>query len=84
MNSNERFILSGVFGLGYFLCAILNNESSEVQQPSVGNTAVITTPINTDSFLTIDDLNSIYSCVDTKISNQNNDVKFPCVKVRGD
>lgn len=77
MNSNEIFILIGVFGLGYFLGnGALDNKDPQVE--------VKIEQIDTSSFLTVQDLKSIYACVDTKIHNQNNKAKFPCVSVRGD
>ena len=81
MNSNQVCILIGVFGLGFFLG---NGVLSKKQPPLVIDPIVIQKPINKDNFFTVDDLSSIYACVDTKISNQKNKVKFPCVKVRGD
>lgn len=74
MNSNEIFILIGVFGLGFFLGSgvVDKKETVKVEQ------------IVTDEFLTTDDLTAIYACVDQKIKNQNSEIKFPCVSVRGD
>ena len=34
--------------------------------------------------LTIDDINAIYACVDTKIKNASNKSNFPCIAIRGD
>lgn len=34
--------------------------------------------------LTVNDLDAIYSCVDTKIKNQHSEINFPCTSVRGD
>jgi len=81
VNSNEAFILIGIFGLGFFLG---NGVLDKKPTPLVIDHIVIQKPINTDDFLTVDDLKNIYACVDTKIINQNNKVKFPCVSVRGD
>ena len=80
MNSNEIFILIGMFGLGFFL----GKGVLEKPVPLIIDPIVIQKPIDISKFLTVDDLKSIYACVDTKIHNQNNKVKFPCVAVRGD
>ena len=74
-------------GVGYY-CGI-NNSNKELQTLQIEKTKLSIELLNresvpTKSFLTIDDLKSIYACVDTKIHNQNNKVKFPCVAVRGD
>lgn len=80
MNSNEIFILIGVFGLGFFLGkGVLDKPTPLVIDP-----IVIQKPVDIGKFLTVDDLKLVYACVDTKIHNQNNKVKFPCVSVRGD
>lgn len=34
--------------------------------------------------LTINDLDSIYDCVNIKIKNKNSKFKFPCIAVRGE
>ena len=44
---------------------------------------VIATPVD-DNILTLDDVQGIYSCVDTKIHNSINDINFPCIAIRGD
>lgn len=78
MNSNEIFILIGVFGLGFFLGnGVLDEPKITIKVPTIQK-------IDTRDFLTVDDLRSIYSCVDTKITNKTNNAKFPCIKVRGD
>jgi hypothetical protein len=82
MNSNEIFILIGVFALGFFA----GNYSARDIEPKEINTAktIKNKQIDTSKFLTVDDLDSIYECVDTRIKNQHREIKFPCVSVRGD
>lgn len=52
-----------------------NDSTQEVTVDSISDNADV---------LSVEDLKAIYACVDTKIHNQNNEVEFPCVKVRGD
>lgn len=40
--------------------------------------------LDIEHFLTVEDLTTIYECVDIKVRNQSREVKFPCIAVRGD
>lgn len=81
MNQNELFILIGIFGLGFFI-------GLNVSQPKALNpeqpVTIMAPAAPTIDYLTVDDLDLIYTCVDTKIVNQHREAKFPCISVRGD
>ncbi len=74
-------------GVGYY-CGLSSSDNElqalQIEKTKLSIELLKREPIPVKSFLTVDDLKSIYACVDTKIHNKNNKVKFPCVAVRGD
>lgn len=57
--------------------------SAKSEEPEV-QVKVEQIKIDNSKFLTVDDLDNIYECVDIKIENANAKDKFPCTAVRGD
>lgn len=72
------------FGVGYY-CG--SNQNKEIQDLQIEKTKLSIKLLKRNlgkDVLTIDDLDAIFDCVDTRIENQHSKIKFPCTSVRGD
>lgn len=93
-NSQKRTFLAVLCGVAIafgmaslFLVDVAPSKDYELRELQIEKTklsiAVLKAELN-EKNLTTDDLTAIYACVDRKIKNQNSEIKFPCVAVRGD